>query len=122
MYSAATNGARANRAVLLGADNADNWPAAESLVELARLAAAAGINTRGPGETKLESDRRRIRTRIAALGREIEQVRQLRSLHRQQRRASGIPVAALVGYTNAGKSTLMNALTGAHVLSSDQLF
>lgn len=89
-------------------------------VELSRL--GAGINTRGPGETKLESDRRRIRHRIAELGREIEQVRKLRALHRRQRRAAGIPVVALVGYTNAGKSTLMNALTGAEVLSSDQLF
>ena len=89
-------------------------------VELSRL--GAGINTRGPGETKLESDRRRMRSRIAELNREIERVRELRSLHRQQRRSSGIPVVALVGYTNAGKSTLMNALTGAGVWSSDQLF
>jgi GTP-binding protein HflX len=89
-------------------------------VELSRL--GGGINTRGPGETKLESDRRRIRHRIAELNREIERVRSQRSLHRFQRRASGLPVVALVGYTNAGKSTLMNALTGAGVLSSDQLF
>ncbi|HZU12944.1 MAG TPA: GTPase HflX [Chloroflexota bacterium] len=89
-------------------------------VELSRL--GAGINTRGPGETKLESDRRRIRHRIAELNRDIEQVRSFRALHRRQRRASGIPVVALVGYTNAGKSTLMNALTGAGVLSSDRLF
>src|SRR5579872_1651198 len=89
-------------------------------VELSRL--GAGINTRGPGETKLESDRRRMRSRIAELTREIEQVREVRSLHRRQRRSSGIPVVALVGYTNAGKSTLMNALTGAGVWSSDQLF
>ncbi|GAC1468487.1 MAG: GTPase HflX [Chloroflexota bacterium] len=88
--------------------------------ELSRL--GAGINTRGPGETKLESDRRRIRQRISELGREIEQVREQRSLHRRQRRSSGMPVVALAGYTNAGKSTIMNALTGSDVLSSDQLF
>jgi len=88
--------------------------------ELSRL--GAGINTRGPGETKLESDRRRIRHRIAELQREIEQVRTQRALHRQQRRSSGLPVVALAGYTNAGKSTLMNVLTGADVLSSDRLF
>ncbi|MBV9280563.1 MAG: GTPase HflX, partial [Chloroflexi bacterium] len=89
-------------------------------VELSRL--GGGINTRGPGETKLESDRRRIRRRISELGREIERVRAQRSLHRAQRRASGLPVVSLVGYTNAGKSSLMNSLTHAEVLSSDQLF
>ncbi|MDQ2745023.1 MAG: GTPase HflX [Chloroflexota bacterium] len=89
-------------------------------VELSRL--GAGINTRGPGETKLESDRRRIRHRIAELERDLEGLRGQRALQRRQRRASGIPVISLVGYTNAGKSTLMNALTGANVLSTDQLF
>jgi GTP-binding protein HflX len=88
--------------------------------ELSRL--GAGINTRGPGETKLESDRRRIRTKIAELGREIEQVRRQRSVLRGQRRSTGIPVVALAGYTNAGKSSLLNTLSGAEVLSSNQLF
>jgi len=88
--------------------------------ELSRL--GGGINTRGPGETKLESDRRRIRHRIAELSREIEVVRRQRSLHRRQRHQAGIPVVALAGYTNAGKSTLMNALTDADVLSTDRLF
>lgn len=89
-------------------------------VALSRL--GAGINTRGPGESKLETDRRRIRHRISELDGEIEQVRKQRSLLRRQRRLSGIPVVALTGYTNAGKSTLMNALTGSEVVSSDQLF
>jgi GTPase len=89
-------------------------------VELSRL--GAGINTRGPGETKLETDRRRIRTRIAALTRELEDVRKQRGLHRRQRSEAGMPVLALAGYTNAGKSTLMNGLTLAGVVSSDVMF
>ena len=89
-------------------------------VELSRL--GAGINTRGPGETKLETDRRRIRVRIATLNRELQQVRKQRSLHRRQRTEAGLPVLALAGYTNAGKSTLMNALTQADVLSSSVMF
>jgi GTP-binding protein HflX len=89
-------------------------------VELSRL--GAGINTRGPGETKLETDRRRIRTRIATLNRALEDVRAQRSLHRRQRSEAGLPVFALAGYTNAGKSTLMNSLTSAQVLSSNVLF
>lgn len=88
--------------------------------ELSRL--GAGINTRGPGESKLENDRRRIRRRISELNREIDQVREQRSIHRRQRRQMGIPVVALAGYTNAGKSTLMNSLTGADVFSSNMLF
>ncbi|HZS93914.1 MAG TPA: GTPase HflX, partial [Chloroflexota bacterium] len=88
--------------------------------DLSRL--GGGINTRGPGETKLESDRRRIRHRIAELSRDIETVRRQRALHRRQRHQAGVPVVALAGYTNAGKSTLMNALTEAEVLSTDRLF
>lgn len=89
-------------------------------VELSRL--GAGINTRGPGETKLETDRRRIRTRISALNRALDDVRKQRSLHRRQRTEAGLPVLALAGYTNAGKSTLMNALTSAGVVSSNVMF
>ncbi|HZT96248.1 MAG TPA: GTPase HflX, partial [Chloroflexota bacterium] len=89
-------------------------------IELSRL--GAGINTRGPGETKLETDRRRIRTRIATLNRELEEVRRQRSLHRRQRSEAGMPVLALAGYTNAGKSSLMNGLTAAGVLSSREMF
>jgi len=81
-----------------------------------------GIGTRGPGETKLEYDRRRIRKRISQLKEEIEKVRKERFLKREKRRHSRIPVAAIVGYTNAGKSTLINALTGAGVLVEDKLF
>ncbi len=89
-------------------------------VELSRL--GGGINTRGPGESKLETDRRRIWRRINELTRDIERIKQQRSVHRRQRRSAGIPVVALVGYTNAGKSSLMNSLTGADVLSTDRLF
>lgn len=88
--------------------------------ELSRL--GGGIGTRGPGETKLETDRRRIRKRISDLEREIEQVRARRGLLRRRRRSEPVPMAALVGYTNAGKSTLMNALTGAGVFAEDKLF
>ncbi|HEX6121912.1 MAG TPA: GTPase HflX [Ktedonobacterales bacterium] len=80
------------------------------------------IGVRGPGETKLEIDRRRIRTRIAELRRDLEQVRRQRSLQRRQRGAQAIPVVAIVGYTNAGKSTLVNALTSADVLAENKLF
>ncbi len=82
----------------------------------------AGIGTRGPGETQLETDRRLIRSRISHLKKQIESVRQQRDLHRRQRARQGIPVVSLVGYTNAGKSTLMRALSGADVLVEDQLF
>src|SRR5260221_2816375 len=91
-----------------------------------RSAGAGGvggaIGVRGPGETKLELDRRRIRSRIAELREEIEAVREQRKVHRRQRAAQAIPVVAVVGYTNAGKSTLFNALTEAEVLTEDKLF
>jgi GTP-binding protein HflX len=80
------------------------------------------IGTRGPGETQLETDRRLIRNKISALKRQIEQVRTQRALHRRQRARQGVPVVSLVGYTNAGKSTLMHALSGADVLVEDRLF
>ncbi|MBC6934209.1 MAG: GTPase HflX [Chloroflexi bacterium] len=83
---------------------------------------AAGVGLRGPGETQLEVDRRDIRRRIAKLKGELQGVRQHRSQHRQQRSRAGVPVVALVGYTNAGKSTLLHALTGADVYIADQLF
>jgi GTP-binding protein HflX len=80
------------------------------------------IGVRGPGETKLEIDRRRIRARIAELRRELDTVRQQRALQRRQREARAIPVVAVVGYTNAGKSTLFNTLTAASVLVENKLF
>jgi GTPase len=81
-----------------------------------------GIGTRGPGESQLETDRRLIRTRIARLRDQIEQVRRHRQLYRRRRAKTGVPVVALVGYTNAGKSTLMNTLSGAGVLAENRLF
>ncbi len=84
--------------------------------------AGGAIGVRGPGETKLEIDRRRIRSRIAELREEIESVRMQRLIHRQQRAAQAIPVVAIVGYTNSGKSTLFNALTEAEVLAENKLF
>jgi GTP-binding protein HflX len=80
------------------------------------------IGVRGPGETKLELDRRRIRGRIAELKEDIEEVRMQRTVHRRQRKAQAIPVIAVVGYTNTGKSTLFNALTEAAVLAENKLF
>jgi GTP-binding protein HflX len=81
-----------------------------------------GIGTRGPGETQLESDRRVIRRRVMQIRRELERVRVHRRVQRQGRRRTGLPVVALVGYTNAGKTTLLNRLTGARLLTADQLF
>lgn len=87
---------------------------------LSRL--GGGIGTRGPGEKKLEMDRRLIRDRISQLNRELKDVKRHRELTREQRMKNKIPVVAIVGYTNAGKSTLLNTLTDANVLEEDQLF
>jgi len=81
-----------------------------------------GIGTRGPGETKLESDRRHIRERIYRLENELEQVRKVRSVQRERRMKNSVPVVAIVGYTNAGKSTLLNQLTGAGIPANNRLF
>lgn len=81
-----------------------------------------GIGTRGPGEKKLEMDRRLIKNRIAQLNRELKEVQRHREINRAQREKNQIPVAAIVGYTNAGKSTLLNHLTDAGVLEEDKLF
>ena len=81
-----------------------------------------GIGTRGPGETKLESDRRHIRERINRLQNELEQVRQVRAVQRDRRMKNSVPVVAIVGYTNAGKSTLLNKLTGAGIPANNRLF
>ncbi len=87
---------------------------------LSRL--GGGIGTRGPGEKKLEMDRRIIRERIAALNRELEGIKKSRAVARKKRLESKLPLACIVGYTNAGKSTLLNELTDAEVLSEDKLF
>lgn len=89
-------------------------------VEMSRL--GGGIGTRGPGETRLEVDRRRVQTRISQLERELAGLATTRATQRKARRRAAIPGAALVGYTNAGKSSLLNALTGAEVLVEDRLF
>jgi len=92
---------------------------------LVRQTASGGsspIGTRGPGETQLETDRRHIRRKIQKLEEELESVRQVRSTQRRAREKNGIPVVALVGYTNAGKSTLLNHLTGAGIHANNRLF
>jgi len=81
-----------------------------------------GIGTRGPGESQLETDRRLISRKIHNLKKRIEELRKHRSLYRQKRRRSGIPIVSLVGYTNSGKSSLLNALSHANVLAQDKLF
>ena len=89
-------------------------------IMLSRL--GGGIGTRGPGEKKLEVNRRHIRRRIVELERELEVIRKQRDVRRSQRQKNEIPVIALVGYTNAGKSTLLNRLSGSDVLAEDKLF
>ncbi len=89
-------------------------------IEMSRL--GGGIGTRGPGETKLETDRRHIHRRIDAVKEKLAEVEKRRGLHRARRHKSGVVTAAIVGYTNAGKSTLLNRLTGAGVLAEDKLF
>jgi GTPase len=87
-----------------------------------RVAGGGGIGTRGPGETKIETDRRRIRTRTARLRRQLAEMSVGRQVQRQQRRSRAVPAVAIAGYTNAGKSSLLNRLTGAGVLVDDSLF
>ena len=90
---------------------------------LSRQGGTSGpIGSRGPGESKLESDRRHIRSRIDKLRRDLEQVRQVRAVQRRQRKKTELPMVAIVGYTNAGKSTLLNTLTGAGIEANDRLF
>ena len=92
---------------------------------LVRQTASGGkspIGTRGPGETQLETDRRHIRRKIAKLLEELETVRRIRGVQRERRIKNEIPVVALVGYTNAGKSTLLNQMTGADIPANNRLF
>lgn len=84
--------------------------------------ATGGVGTRGPGETKIETDRRRIRAQMTKLRRELKEMEKARTTQRQSRRRSGTPAVAIAGYTNAGKSSLLNRLTGAGVLVEDSLF
>ena len=87
-----------------------------------RTGSIGGVGLRGPGETQLETDRREIQKRIAKLEDELTKVRERRARHRNQRKKTNIPIVALVGYTNAGKSTLLNALTQSEIYVADQLF
>ncbi|MDR3050418.1 MAG: GTPase HflX [Oscillospiraceae bacterium] len=91
-------------------------------VGMSRLGAGAGLRSRGPGETKLELDRRRIRRRIADLNAQLAELEKQRGVRRARRQRNAVPVVALVGYTNAGKSTLLNRVSGADVLAEDKLF
>lgn len=92
------------------------------LVRQTASGAASPIGTRGPGETQLESDRRHIRRKISKLEEELDDVRRVRAVQRQRREKNAVPVAALIGYTNSGKSTLLNLLTGADIPANDRLF
>ncbi len=92
------------------------------LVRQTASGGASPIGTRGPGETQLETDRRHIRRKIQKLREELEQVRQIRGVQRRRRERNAVPVAAIVGYTNAGKSTLLNLLTDAEIPANNRLF
>ena len=98
------------------------WGAALSRQAGGRAGSNGGVGLRGPGETKIEADRQRLRKEMAKLRRELAAMKTSRDVKAQQRRASAIPTIAIVGYTNAGKSSLLNALTGAGVLVEDALF
>ena len=87
-----------------------------------RTGSSGGVGLRGPGETQLEVDRRKIKTKISRLKEDLQKVRRHRQLHRKNRKSSQLPVVALVGYTNAGKSTILNLLTKANVLTANKLF
>ena len=92
------------------------------LVRQTASGGASPIGTRGPGETQLETDRRHVRRKIQKLREELEQVRKVRSVQRRRRERNAMPVVAIVGYTNAGKSTLLNTLTGSDIPANDRLF